>query len=214
MTDKDKERSTLALSTKLEEDFVGPLTAIRGALEILADHPELNDAERNRFVSTALKSCRHLEQAVSELADSVYDAAKAGGIASGGGADRPDGPETPGAYAERITLHDDTDIMELDFSELVFDSPETVNAVFDAVEDQVRTSAKRWYFIINFEHCRIWPEAWIAYAHRGKKLRIQGSHAVVRYASDETTGSNSADEARVATREAAFELIAEMKTAT
>ena len=59
--------STVALNTKVEADFVGPLTAVRGALEILRDYPDLGEVERGRFVSTALRSCQQLERAVHDL---------------------------------------------------------------------------------------------------------------------------------------------------
>ena len=37
LRDRQSTLSTLALSTKVEEDFVSPLTSLRGALEILRD---------------------------------------------------------------------------------------------------------------------------------------------------------------------------------
>ena len=48
---------TLALSTAVEEDFVSPLTSLRGALEILRDYPDLAEVERSQFVSLALEGC-------------------------------------------------------------------------------------------------------------------------------------------------------------
>jgi hypothetical protein len=44
----------LALETKLEQEFVSPLTAVRGALEILRDFLDLPPNERARFIATAL----------------------------------------------------------------------------------------------------------------------------------------------------------------
>ena len=41
--------STEALGTKLEQDFVAPLTAVRGALELLRDFPDMSELERERF---------------------------------------------------------------------------------------------------------------------------------------------------------------------
>jgi hypothetical protein len=43
--DQQASISTLTLSTKVEEEFVSPLTAIRGALEILRDFPALEQVQ-------------------------------------------------------------------------------------------------------------------------------------------------------------------------
>ena len=55
--DRSKPQTTLALSTKVEEDFVAPLTSLRGSLEILRDIPDLSEEERRRFLETALRGC-------------------------------------------------------------------------------------------------------------------------------------------------------------
>ncbi len=198
---------TLALSTKVEEDFVGPLTALRGALEILRDYPDLNERKRNGFVSNALRSCHRLEQAVNDLADAVYAA----------GEEDEDAvdvlqPEVE-SHSEFFVVHDDAEIMELEFAGMVFKNSKTVNDVFDTIEAHVARSGKRWYFVINMEGCSIWPEAWVAFAHRGKKLKIKSSRGIVRFQSigAETSVPGSADEDHVATREAAFARIEEMK---
>ena len=60
---------TLALNTKLEKDFVAPLTAVRGALEILRDFPDLDARERQQFVETALESCSRLTVGINDLAN-------------------------------------------------------------------------------------------------------------------------------------------------
>lgn len=203
MPDRDGEtKSTLALSTKVEEDFIAPLTAIRGALEILRDYPDIGAKEHARFVSSALSSCQRLERSVHDLADTVYDAAE--------DAERPvksaDAGDDP--HADRIEIIEDQNIIELDFSELVFKNSSLVNDVFDTVERIVERSGRKWFFIINMENCRIWPEAWVAFAHRGKKLKIQSSYGMVRYSSDaHAAGPGSAEEDLVASRTEAIEVI-------
>ncbi len=200
--------STLALSTKVEEDFVAPLTAVRGALEILRDHPDLGATERERFVSTALRSCRHLESAVTELAETVYAAGQqpAEPQASRGSA----APRT--GYGERVMTLDDLDIMEVDFSNLVFANSQVVNEVHDAIEAAIKESGRKWYFLINFEDCSVWPEAWVAFAHRGKKINVNHSLGTVRYSSS-ADGDNRADldPDLYASREMALERIEEIK---
>ena len=65
---------TLAPSTEVEEDFVAPLTAVRGALEILRDVPALGEDERLRFVGTVLRGCARPDNGVEALAQTVYAA--------------------------------------------------------------------------------------------------------------------------------------------
>ncbi|MEM7426420.1 MAG: hypothetical protein AAF441_10010 [Pseudomonadota bacterium] len=168
---------TLALNTKLEEEFVAPLTAVRGALEILRDYPEINEDERLRFVSTALRSCHLLERAVHDLADTVYAA----------GRSEPDAPEVSedideDGYVRRVKLHPELHVMELDFSGLVFSNSQIVYDVYDVVDAAIRRSGQKWYFLINMTECSIWPEAWVAFAHRGKKVAVNHAHGTVRFA--------------------------------
>lgn len=208
-------QTTLALSTKLEEDFVAPLTAIRGALEILRDYPDLEDAKRLRFVSTALRSCSRLERAVDELADSVYTAgqgSKDAQLAS---------PQTSRAETSgsRIHIHDDLDIFEIDFSDFTFSSAVVVNQLFDEIDEAVERSGKKWYFLVNNRGTSIWPEAWVAYAHRSKKVSVNEAHATVRYAEPEEGASDKSTQAagtrqgdQYESREEALQAIAEMKS--
>jgi len=175
---------TTSLNTKVEEDFVSPLTAVRGALEILRDFPDLEPERRQRFAENALAECARLERGVEELTAAVYAAARR---------DRLSEPaEEPGAtdYAERIHVHDDQGIIEVDFGDCEFSSSNEVNAFFDAIEDVVRPTARRWYFMTNFRNCRVWPEAWVAFAHRGKKARVNHALGAVRYAKAEKGDSH------------------------
>ena len=65
---------TLALNTTLEQEFVSPLTSIRGALEILRDFPDLPGEQRERFLANALEDCTRLELGIEQLASTVYAA--------------------------------------------------------------------------------------------------------------------------------------------
>ncbi|MEM7506153.1 MAG: hypothetical protein AAF415_05360 [Pseudomonadota bacterium] len=171
--DESRPYATLALSTKVEEDFVSPLTAVRGALEILRDFPDLEERERQRFIETALRECTRLEQGVGALAASVYAAAR----------EKDAAPVTgPQAYAERIHYLPDLDVIELDFSDLAFSSSQTVNDVYDAIEGVIRQAGRQCYFIVNYRDCSVWPEAWVAYAHRGKRIAVNYALGTVRYA--------------------------------
>lgn len=173
MADQTREAaSTSTLSTKLEEDFIAPLTAIRGALEILRDFGDLDAAERRRFVETALSECARIEQGVRELGVSVYGAAR----------------EAPQPADDRVALLPDGDIAELDFAGLDFDSAEAVDEVFDRIERRIAETGQRWWFLVNYTDCHVFPEAWIAFAHRGKKVRVEWGYGTIRYAEDGAGG--------------------------
>ncbi|ANK83095.1 MAG: hypothetical protein TEF_21555 [Rhizobiales bacterium NRL2] len=56
-----------ARAASLEDDFVTPLTTIRGLLEILRDCPDLPPSERRRFVDMALTDCARLDRGIERL---------------------------------------------------------------------------------------------------------------------------------------------------
>lgn len=206
---------TLALSTEVEEDFVSPLTAMRGALEILRDHPDLTPDERRQFVEMALDRCGHLEAAVRRLATTVYAAA------SRVEADPPDaapfGSEASAEDLARIRFDAEHDLAEVDLSGFVFDGSGAVNAFYDLLDRQVARTGRTWHFIVNYQGCAIWPEAWVAFAHRAKRVQATYADATVRYASADDAHSRTADAADpdfVTSREAAIARIAEIRAAT
>jgi|GEM_PF-672421 len=190
--------TTVALNTTLEKNFVSPLTAVRGALEILRDIPDLTDEERERFVETALKGCAHLEAGIEELSDSVYAAAEIDQTT----APVTDNSEDGGEFAARMKVLEDLDTIELDFSGFVFMNSATVNAFFDHILQFVESRDRYWFFLVNFEGCRVWPEAWVAYANKSKEVRVRFSYATLRY--DESIGRNPDEALRTATEEDMF----------
>ena len=209
--------STLALSTKVEEDFVSPLTSLRGALEILRDVPDLSEDERERFLKTALIGCARLEQSVEDLAKTVYAAGQNAELAQSTGLT----PDQYRAYADRVDVHDDMNIIEVDFSNFTFSNTRIVNEFYDVIEWIIDQTDRDWYFVVNFKDCSVWPEAWVAFAHRGKRVNVTHSLGTVRYASrDGQVGgqtdfrSDSYDPNLFESREAAIAKIEEMKLAT
>ena len=174
-------QSTLALNTKLEDSFVSPLTAIRGTLEILRDFPDLTADEQSRFINGALQECARLEAGVEELGQSVYAA---------GRQEEDPAPKIDAQYAARIRFDAETGLADIDFSDVEFSATALVNAFYDAIEAAVNPTGRRWIFLVNMTGCRIWPEAWVAFAHRGKKLAMNFSTAVLRITE---TGEGSGD---------------------
>ena len=168
---------TLALNTMLEREFVSPLTSIRGALEIMRDFADLSNEDRNRFLNNALQDCARLERGVEQLASTVYASVNR---------EQPKQPETAqesreSEYAERIQHIGELQIVEVDFSDFVFSSSKIVNDFYDCLDQLIESTGERWYLIVNYHNCSIWPEAWVAFAHRGRKVNVSYSLGTVRY---------------------------------
>lgn len=188
MANKTGSDATLALDTKVEKEFVAPLTALRANLEILRDFEDLDQEERQRFLETAILACTRLEKAVEDLGTAVYSAGRQSETLS---ADSTSAP-TPGQrYADRIEFLEDIDTIEIDFSDFEFSSSDVVNDFYDVVDERVEASGRKWYFLVNYRDCSIWPEAWVAFAHRGKKVNVNHSLGTVRYVESETPGDGA-----------------------
>ncbi len=168
---------TLALNTTLEREFVSPLTSIRGVLEIMRDFPDLSNEERSRFLENALQDCARLELGVEHLTSTVYaavdsqnqDQSKATQAASDSG------------YADRIQFFKELQVVEIDFSDFVLTSSKMVNDFYDLLDQLIESTGQQWYIVVNYHNCRIWPEAWVSFAHRGKKVNVSYSLGTVRY---------------------------------
>lgn len=126
---------------------------------------------------------------------------------------------TTADFEPRITFRTEQNIMEVDFKDFTFHHSRDVNDFYDHIEDRIKATDRKWYFLINYNGCQIMPEAWVHYARRGKALNIAASLGSVRYA----TGSETEEEIRQRaqsqdfrpnirnTREEALERIDEMK---
>ena len=100
---------------------------------------------------------------------------------------------------DRVVLHRDLDIIEVDFSDLRMACAEDADAIYDQMDRIISTSGQgKWFFLVNYRNCRIMPDAWLTHAARGKRLNVTHSLNTVRYdASPETSAqiSRSADTA-------------------
>ena len=204
---------TLALSTKLEEDFVSPLTSVRGALEILRDFPDLEHDKRQEFIARALKDCAVLQRGIEELGNVVYTSGRRAESAG----ETKTKPQAD--YADRIHTFEDDDIIEIDFSDFEFNNHFLVDEFFDKIQYILDKSNKKWYFLVNHTRCSVWPETWIAFAHRGRMLSDKFSLGLVKYSvpleSNTREGveskSPAANSSFLTSREAALMKIKEMK---
>lgn len=182
--------SSLALNTTVERDFVSPLTAVRGALEILRDYPDLADAERRQFVETALSACARLERGIAHLAETVYAAGEEGPPAG----DNVAAAEQAAGDAGRVRFDADENVAEVSLAGLRFSNSAEVNAFYDRLERRVEISGRKWYFLIDYSGLSIWPEAWVAFAHRAKKVHATCALATVRFAEPRQDGAGAASD--------------------
>lgn len=119
----------------------------------------------------------------------------------------------------RITFRPEEVVMEVDFSNFTFANSRDVDEVYDHIEERIMETDRKWFFLVNYEGCRIEPAAWVRYASRGKRLNLAASLGSVRYAPGSETEadirlrSESQDfEPNIRnTREEALARIAEMR---
>ncbi|MEM9974063.1 MAG: hypothetical protein AAF771_07755 [Pseudomonadota bacterium] len=126
---------------------------------------------------------------------------------------------TDSDFAPRIEFLLEDRIMDVDFSNFTFHHSRDVDDFYDFIEAQIQKTNRKWFFLINYEHCRIMPEAWVEYARRGKALNIAASLGSVRYAPGSETEADIRGRAESQgfrpnirnTRQEALARIAEMK---
>ncbi|MEO0655421.1 MAG: hypothetical protein AAFY77_11210 [Pseudomonadota bacterium] len=128
---------------------------------------------------------------------------------------------TDAGIDSRLTFHEDREILEVDLSHVHFHNSQDVNAFYDRVEDRIRDSGEEWwFFLVNYQGCKIDPAAWVAFSRRGKTLNLGHSMGSVRYdASPETrrqierdAGTEAFDPNLFGDRDRAIHRIAEMPT--
>ena len=122
-------------------------------------------------------------------------------------------------YYKRVKVNSNEQIADFDFRNIVFNHSRDVNDCYDVLEEVIGSTGRKWYFLVNYEGCRIMSSAWVEYAARGKRLNERWSLGSVRYAPDSETDTDIRLRAETGgfrpnirnTREEALELIREMK---
>ncbi|MFT5390478.1 MAG: hypothetical protein ACI8PT_000663 [Gammaproteobacteria bacterium] len=185
---RDDDRSAIARArtsnTAFEDGFVTPLTAVRGALEILRDYPEPATRDRQQFVLSALAAYQRIEQPVEALGTTVYAARlpdsrlpdsqtqsnspSLANSTSNNGASGGACAGTPPPDRSRIKPFDDIGVIEVDFSERAFRSSRMIHLFYDALEEFVSASEQRWFLLVNYRNRSVWPTAWVA-LHTGAR---------------------------------------------
>lgn len=82
----------------------------------------------------------------------------------------------------RIEFMPELGIMHVDFSGLSLEHSRDVDLTYDYLEDMLRSTGRKWYFVVNYADTRIHAPAWVRYAQRGKALNAEWSLGSVRYA--------------------------------
>lgn len=185
-------------------DFDSALAALRGALEVLRDNPSLSAEDRGRFVAIALDKCASLRR--DGAAAPIEPAPAPVAVAEPTALD----PAIDPRFAQRIAKHGDLGVIDIDFSETVFESDADVNAFYDAIDAALRGDDRQWWFIVNYHEHAVWPEAWVAAGHRAKKVAKNYARAVVRYV-DHPTAELAPRQGMVASRSAALAEVERLK---
>lgn len=132
---------------------------------------------------------------------------------------KPSLPEDDRSLAQRVSFHDDLQIMEVDFSNVTFAKSADVNQFYDEIARQLGEKDQSWYFMVNYSNTQIFPEAWYTWTDRGKQLNTTYSLGTVRFDPREATRQAIMKRARadefnpnvVSSREDALARIEEMK---
>jgi len=83
-------------------------------------------------------------------------------------------------FRDRLVFHDAIETLEVDFSNLAFDSPAVVDAFFDEQDRRLAATGRRWYFLVNYQGCTIAPGAWDRFTERGRNTNVEHSLGTVR----------------------------------
>ena len=90
-------------------------------------------------------------------------------------------------FVRRLSFDHDKVIMEADFSHFSFNHSRDVDDFYDYIEERIRETDRKWFFLVNMNCCRILPGAWVRYATRGKRLNEAASLGSVRFAAGSET---------------------------
>jgi hypothetical protein len=107
-----------------------------------------------------------------------------------------DEPVPARSFDDRIIFHADLGIMEADFSDLAFERSRDVDGFYDVLEEKLADTGRRWYFLVNYRNCTIHPEAWVAFANRGKRANLAYSNGSVRFDTSRQTEASILEDAK------------------
>ncbi len=126
-------------------------------------------------------------------------------------------------FEDRLHFFETDQVMEVDFSDLTFDTSAMVDEIYDSIESEIENrGGNKWFFLVNYRNTRIFELAWIRFAQRGKRINLASSLGSVRYAVREELGQSIESSAKrenfdpnlFVSREDALAEIEKMKSAS
>lgn len=119
----------------------------------------------------------------------------------------------------RVTFHEGDLILEIDLSHFTLNHSRDVNDLYDYLEERIKETDRKWFFLINMNGCEILPAAWGQHAMRGKALNKAASLGTARFAAGSETETDIRLRAESQgfrpnirnTREEALDLIAKLR---
>jgi branched-chain amino acid transport system ATP-binding protein len=86
-----------------------------------------------------------------------------------------------GRFAGRITVIDAIEVLDVDFSDMTFNTDAEVDAFYDEVDRLLEATQRRWYFLVNYTNCTIAEEVWNHFGDRGKHSNVTYGLGTVRF---------------------------------
>ncbi|MCI4663964.1 MAG: hypothetical protein MRY74_04510 [Neomegalonema sp.] len=97
-------------------------------------------------------------------------------------------PTSNRPLSDRILFDHDASVLEIDLSDLTLADETAVAQLYNHLELKLRDTGRKWFFLINYLRCRIYPEAWVSFANRGKRLNETYGLGTVRYNTEDEVG--------------------------
>jgi branched-chain amino acid transport system ATP-binding protein len=94
---------------------------------------------------------------------------------------------TTDTIGDRIKLVEAVELLDVDFSGIVFASTAQVDEFYDEVDRRLEATGRRWYFLVNYTDTRIADEVWEHFAARGRHTNITYGLGTVRFGASAPT---------------------------
>lgn len=82
----------------------------------------------------------------------------------------------------RVRLEPDADLAHVDFSNLSFEHSRDVNDIYGWLEEIIRPTGRRWYFLVDYTGTRIQSPAWVRFSARSQDFNDRFALGAVRFA--------------------------------
>lgn len=83
--------------------------------------------------------------------------------------------------ADRITFDAPRSVCDVDLRMLRLETDAQAHAFFDAAERKIAARGGKWWLLVDYTEFEVEPKAWVAFAHRAKKLSQTYTHGAARF---------------------------------